>query len=90
MIANRFKRTGRFGLFAAVALSMALSSGAYAQGQAPMTQEQAALRAEQERLCQADAMRLCSSEVPDVERVTVCMRKQKSQLSEPCRAVFDK
>ncbi len=46
--------------------------------------------AEQRRLCTGDAMRLCSSEIPDVELVTACMRKQKANLSEGCRSVFDK
>ena len=45
---------------------------------------------EQERLCSADAMRLCSAQVPNVELVTACMRKQKASLSEACKAVFDK
>ncbi len=46
--------------------------------------------AEQRRLCTGDAMRLCSSEIPDVELVTACMRRQKASLSEGCRSVFDK
>ncbi len=43
---------------------------------------------EQEQLCTGDAMRLCSSEIPDVERVTACMIRQKAQLSDGCRSVF--
>ena len=43
---------------------------------------------EQQQLCTGDAMRLCSSEIPDVDRVTACMIAKKSQLSEGCRAVF--
>lgn len=46
--------------------------------------------ADQQRLCTSDAMRLCSSDIPDVERVTLCMRRQKASLSEGCRSVFDK
>lgn len=45
---------------------------------------------EQQRLCSSDAMRLCSSEIPNVEQVTACMRKQKASLSDGCKAVFDK
>src|SRR5439155_4204101 len=41
---------------------------------------------EQEQACTSDAFRLCSSEIPDVERVTACMVAKKSQLSPPCRA----
>jgi hypothetical protein len=44
--------------------------------------------AEQEQLCSGDAMRLCSSEIPDVARVTACMIQKKSQLSEGCKSVF--
>jgi hypothetical protein len=43
---------------------------------------------EQQQLCTGDAMRLCGSEIPDVERVTACMIRQKSQLSDGCRSVF--
>ena len=47
-----------------------------------------AYTAEQEQLCTGDAMRLCSSEIPDVGRVTACMIQKKSQLSDGCRSVF--
>ena len=43
---------------------------------------------EQQQLCTGDAMRLCGAEIPDVERVTACMIRQKAQLSDGCRSVF--
>jgi hypothetical protein len=43
---------------------------------------------EQQQLCTGDAMRLCGSEIPDVDRVTACMIRQKAQLSDGCRSVF--
>jgi hypothetical protein len=43
---------------------------------------------EQEQACTSDAFRLCSSEIPSVERVTACMVAKRSQLSPPCRAQF--
>ena len=43
---------------------------------------------EQQQLCTGDAMRLCGTEIPDVERVTACMIRQKAQLSDGCRSVF--
>lgn len=46
--------------------------------------------AEKRRLCTGDAFRLCSSEIPNVELVTACMRQQKDSLSDGCKAVFDK
>ena len=45
---------------------------------------------EQEQLCTGDAFRLCSSEIPDVERVTACMIQKRSQLSDGCKSVFQK
>lgn len=46
--------------------------------------------AEQRRACTPDALRLCASEIPSVERITACMRKKQSSLSAACKAVFDK
>jgi hypothetical protein len=43
---------------------------------------------EQQQACQPDAMRLCSEFVPDVDRITACMVKNRIRLSPPCRAVF--
>ena len=43
---------------------------------------------EQQQACSGDAFRLCSSEIPDVDRVTVCMVRNKSQLSPGCRVYF--
>ena len=47
-----------------------------------------AYTAEQQQMCTGDAMRLCSSEIPDVERVTACMVQKRAQLSDGCKAVF--
>jgi hypothetical protein len=43
---------------------------------------------EQEQACTGDAFRLCSSDIPDISRVTACMVRNKSQLSPACRAQF--
>ena len=43
---------------------------------------------EQQQACTGDAFRLCSSEIPDINRVTACMVAKKSELSPPCRAQF--
>jgi hypothetical protein len=45
---------------------------------------------DQQRLCTGDVFRLCSSEIPSVERITACMRRQRASLSEGCRSVFGK
>jgi hypothetical protein len=43
---------------------------------------------DQRRLCTGDVFRLCSSEIPDVERITACMMRRHASLSEGCRRVF--
>jgi hypothetical protein len=43
---------------------------------------------EQQQACSADAFRLCGPEIPDVDRVTVCMIRHKAELSPGCRVYF--
>ena len=57
---------------------------------AMLTTPSQAYTPEQEQMCTGDAMRLCSSEIPDVERVTACMIRQRASLSDGCKAVFQK
>jgi hypothetical protein len=49
---------------------------------------QAQASAEQRAACTPDAMRLCSSEIPDIGRVTACMKANRSRLSARCQASF--
>ncbi|ETR78496.1 hypothetical protein X566_13125 [Afipia sp. P52-10] len=46
--------------------------------------------AEQRAACTPDAFRLCSGEIPNIPAITACMRKNKTNLSPACKAVFDK
>jgi hypothetical protein len=39
--------------------------------------------------CTPDVLRLCSSEIPNVDRIVACLRRQKSQLSAGCRQAFE-
>jgi len=43
---------------------------------------------EQQQACQPDAMRLCGEFVPNVDAITACMIRKKSQLSPQCRVFF--
>jgi hypothetical protein len=43
---------------------------------------------EEQQACSDDAFRLCGPEIPDVDRVTACMVRNKSQLSPGCRVYF--
>jgi hypothetical protein len=38
--------------------------------------------------CTPDAMRLCGDAIPDVARVTACMKAKSSQLSPECRVAM--
>ena len=38
--------------------------------------------------CTPDAMRLCGDAIPDVVKVTACMKAKYSLLSEPCRTAM--
>jgi hypothetical protein len=44
---------------------------------------------EQQMACTPDVWRLCGAQVPDVDRIVACLRRNTSQLSGPCRAVFE-
>ncbi|HXW29846.1 MAG TPA: hypothetical protein VEK55_10825 [Xanthobacteraceae bacterium] len=45
---------------------------------------------EQQRVaCTPDVFRLCSWEIPNVDRIVACLRREKSQLSPGCRQVFE-
>ena len=72
-------RSGNFqlGLMLATVLSVSVLPTA---GHAYTPEEQAA--------CSDDAFRLCSADIPDVDRITVCMVRNRSQLSPGCRAHF--
>jgi hypothetical protein len=43
---------------------------------------------EQRAACTPDVFRLCSSEIPSVDRIVACLRKEKVNLSPGCQAVF--
>src|SRR6476620_9090662 len=45
--------------------------------------------AEQQMACTPDVWRLCGAQIPDVDRIVACLRRNTAQLSEPCRAVIE-
>jgi hypothetical protein len=49
-----------------------------------------AFSAEAQQMCTGDAFRLCSSEIPNIPKITACMIKQRSSLSAGCRTVLDR
>jgi hypothetical protein len=43
----------------------------------------------QRKACTPDVYRLCAGEIPNVRAITACLRRQKENLSEACKAVFE-
>jgi hypothetical protein len=72
--ASRF--TGRLGVLILLAISPHSTSG-FALG----TDDQRAA-------CTPGVFRLCGSEIPNVDRIVACLKKEKPNLSKDCRAVF--
>ena len=49
-----------------------------------------AFSAEAQAQCTGDAFRLCSSDIPNIPKITACMMKHRADLSTGCRAVMDR
>jgi hypothetical protein len=45
--------------------------------------------AEQRAACTPDVFRLCSSVIPNVDRIVACLKQQRPNLSKPCQAVMN-
>ncbi len=41
-------------------------------------------------MCTGDAMRLCGHEVPNIQRITACMARNRANVSPGCRAVMER
>ncbi len=69
------------GIAISIGAGIAVQTAAFAQEYRGTMQQQIA--------CTPDVFRLCSEQVPDVNRIVACLRQNTDQLSGPCRAVFD-
>ena len=49
-----------------------------------------AFSSEARQLCTGDALRLCSSEIPNIPAITACMIKNKANLSTGCRTLMNR
>lgn len=75
------KTQGRSALaVAAAALALLFAAAA--------TQPAAAQPADAASLCTPDVMRLCNEFIPDRDRIVVCLKAKRSQLSPGCRGVM--
>ena len=70
-----------------IVLGVALVIGGIGAPSAAMAQENRGTM-EQQMACTPDVWRLCSDQIPDVNRITACLQQNTPQLSSACRAVF--
>ena len=77
------KFRGRWGLASRANLALALTLFTAGSALADLATP------EQKRACTPDVYRLCAGEIPNVRAITACLRRQKTSLSEACRAVFE-
>lgn len=45
-------------------------------------------RDDETHACKGDALKLCSSEIPNEEKITACMKQHVNELSPQCRVYF--
>jgi hypothetical protein len=68
----------------------ALAASAFLLGIALSSNALAATRDEQTKACRADAIKFCSAEIPDKDKITACMKQNVDKLSPECRKMFGK
>jgi hypothetical protein len=73
----------------AIFLSLAMSTAAGIAIQNPAFAEEYRGTFEQQMACTPDVWRLCFDQIPDVNRITACLRQNTPQLSGACRSVFE-
>ncbi|WP_291687686.1 hypothetical protein [Bradyrhizobium sp.] len=71
----------------ALSLALTLGCGIAAEGTAFAQENRGTM--EQQMACTPDVWRLCFDQIPDVNRITACLRQNTPQLSDGCRAVFE-
>jgi hypothetical protein len=72
-----------------IVLGLAIAIGGVTGFIAPASSQEYRGTWEQQMACTPDVWRLCSDQVPDVDRIVACLRQNTPQLSSNCRAVFD-
>jgi hypothetical protein len=77
-------------LFTATARKITLALAFAASFSAVSSTASFAFSSEAQQQCTGDAFRLCSSEIPNIPKITACMIKHKSDLSAGCRSVMDR
>jgi hypothetical protein len=81
-IAELWTRILRAGAVRPLTMAALLVTGSWALAQENRGTE------EQRVACTPDVLRLCSWEIPNVDRIVACLRRERSQLSAGCRQVL--
>ena len=76
--------------FASTARKVSLALAFAASFSAISSTSSFAFSAEAQSMCTGDAFRLCSSEIPNIPKITACMFKHRAELSSNCRTVMDR
>src|ERR1700720_2353965 len=72
-----------------ILLSLAISVFGGVAGQTPVFAQEYRGTMEQQLACTPDVFRLCGAQIPDVNRIVVCLRQTPPRLSGPCRGAFE-
>jgi len=75
----------RPGPFRHAALPLAFAASLFGMS---LSAEAMEITAEQRAACTPDALRLCSAEIPNIPRVTACMRANRTNLSARCQSAM--
>jgi hypothetical protein len=77
-------------LFTTTARKITLALAFAASFSAASSTASFAFSSEAQQQCTGDAFRLCSSEIPNIPKITACMMKHRADLSVGCRGVMDR
>ena len=72
-----------------IVLGLAIVIGGGIAAAAPASSQEYRGTWEQQMACTPDVMRLCSDQIPDVNRIVACLRQNTPSLGNSCRAVFE-
>jgi hypothetical protein len=72
-----------------IVLGLAIAIGGGIAAAAPASSEEYRGTWEQQMACTPDVMRLCSDQIPDVNRIVACLQQNTALLGNSCRAVFE-
>ena len=71
-------------VFVGAVCAVAFSGAAFA-----MNSPEPTLRDRQQAACYGDVQRLCGSAMPDIDKVTACMKDKRPKVSAKCSAMWD-